>query len=608
MNNKAKRSVAVMALAIICIGLMVAAQPVQSFVFIPLIVFSLSVLAGFVTAYLLDTYRPPRPGITADSALSLFFNSKNNEFSSLTTAMKDEASSLDAMGYYLGRKTEYAAMSYLDDTLYPTYPKWIILNNSIYPELSTMWYNLMQGYTSAAQDAIRYAQESFVGDLSGLDLLGGSTSLKTGSNDLVAGIGWAKHTTGAIGTYSYDIGYIVVTNTSENNYLCAQGIEAASLMQITFADQLSENTTTVTPTTTMTQYVLSQGIWKVTVHGSGGMGGDNWWYYIFTPALMVYRDMSYYSAYGSTYFYSQSRSGSYNPGMYNALNFKDTSGHTYAISTANTTQVYVNGTLSSLDTVAAYANSLAYAYWTTLRNAGIYNASQIPSDQVIPLPDFGFISNDDLAKLNSYEIMAMYLAYLKALGNFFNSTTYKTIINTSFTYANVTFANLGVIVDGCLYRNNTLVTNGSLYIQVYADMDLVVGNNTLNSSGLIYNLNDTACFSYAAGDVLNATSIWVRVPNGTYTQVSSASIKAETIYAYIHTSNSGDKAVPTGGSSSGGSSSGLVLIIAALVVLLILSRQEKGNSSPVNVIMPRNSTSASDREHRPEVQQAIFAP
>ncbi len=599
----AKRNLGIIALAVFCCFLVGATQPVQAV--IPIIIgFALGALAIYVVDWLLNTFATPSAGVDPDSLLSLFFNAKNNEWVSLTVAMMDQASSLDAMGYYLGRKTEYAAMSYLNDTLYPTYPQWQILNASVMPELSAMWAALVGGYAESAQDAVRYAQLSFTGTLAGLNLKADSTSLLTGSNDLQLAMKWSRHVSGTLTATNYTLGYIVVTNVSEGtNWVYLWGPNLATLSKLYLEDQLSANSTVITCPNTAAVYYLSPGIYKATLYLYSDSGGNNFDNVVATPALVVYRNMAHYASYGSIALCSPSRHA-----LYSALNFIDTSSNTYTISTTNATTCYANQTAAAIDTAINYANSLANAYWTTLRAAGIYSIEDIPEGIVIPLPDFGFISNEDLANLTQYEIMAMYLMYLKALGNFFNSSTYETITNLTFTYANVTFANCAVIVEGYLYRNDTLITNGSLYFQIYADMNLSIGNNTLPAAGLVYNLNDTTCFMYGAGDVLNATAIYVRDPEtGDYVNCTSVNIQAQTIETYLHTSNSGAPATPTGGGSSSGGSSGLLIIIIAVLAVLLLARGKSGSDSPINVIMPKSR--AASQEHRPEaVHYAAFVP
>jgi hypothetical protein len=586
-----KRNLGIMALAILCVYLAGSVTPVvKATETIVMYFFSLSAMGLAIGSWLANIFLPPPAGVTADSHLSLFYHAKDNEFRSLTTTMLDQSSSIDVMGYYLGRKTEYAAMSYLNNTLYPTYPKWQILNASILPELIDMQGALIGGYTSSVQDAVRYAKETFTGALNGLDLQVDASSVKAMTNDFEVLYGFLIDSPGhTINNVAY-----VVTNNSMVTYYGQAGGSTFYTTSITLTDVFNaSNTITFSSDNDHgagmgwqgKSQVLPYGIWNISTQSGYENGYD---LKFFTNGLLPYVDATHAS--NTTAIYSQDAGA-----IYNTLNFHDTSENTYTISMTNTTQTDMAILDGSIDSAVNFANSLANAYWTVLRNAGIYDISDIPPNLVIPLPDFVFMSNEDMLKLNEHEIMAMYLAYLKALGNFFNSSTYQTILNTSFSYANVTFANLGVIVDGFLYRNNTLYTNGSLYIQVYADMDLVIGNNTLNSSGLVYNLNDTSCFSYASGDILNATEIWVRASNGTYYSVTNASIKAQTIVAYLYQSDSGPLAEPTGGSGGGGGGGGggLLIIIAVLVLLLIARGNAKGSGNPINVIMPKSKATAS---------------
>ncbi len=510
----------------------------------------------------------------------------------------DEASSLNAMGYYLGRKTEYKAMYYLNNTLYPTYPKWQILNASILPELYGMWTNLIGGYSESMQDAVRYAQVSFVGEISALDLKADSTSLKTGDNDLVLVWGAQGNSAGAHGYTNHTLGYIYINGTNADNFLWVNAaVFQSAYVRVYFEDQLTANNTMVQPSTgTRAQVTLTTGLYKVILEEKAG-SGDDYLYGFYTDALIVQWD---FATMGSEKIFSLSR------GLYTTLNFIDTNPTTYTIDIANTTDCYMNTTRATLATVINFANALSNAYWTVLRNAEIYDISDIPPNLVIPLPDFAFISNEDMLDLNEYEIMAMYLMYMKALGEFFNSSTYQTIQNTSFSYMNVTFANIGVVVDGFLYRDEALYTNGSLYFQIAEDMCFELGNNTINASGLVYNLNTSSVFTYAPGDIVNATAIRVRASNGTYYSATNACIIALTIVAYLFVPEETPAAETTGsGGGGGGGGGGLLIIIAILVLLLIARGNAKGGSgNPINVIMPKSKAV----EHRPAMQHFAFMP
>jgi hypothetical protein len=532
---------------------------------LPLIVFGLAVIAGYFTAWLISTWPGAPAGVSVDSALSLFYNAKNNEATSLTVGLHDEASNINATGFYLGRKAEYAAMNFLNNTLYPTWPKWQVfgysslgnMNQSITNEIGLTYLVWMNNYDSAISDAVRFAQQSFVGPLAGLDLQFNSTSVKTGANDFYL----MQYQ--VIPSYSeaYDInaslGYLIVPSGSTCNIAMSVITGVGWHGHIYLIDQIGTNDTAITGTSgTTTVWSVTPGVYEMIecphadsmTIGTDGLMVDT------TPGAWL------------TGMISPSRNA-----LYMTMNFKDTSAHTYTIDVTNTTQVDPDSIRFALDITQNFANSLANAYWTTLRNAGIYSASQIPANMVIPPPDIIFLTNDDLSQLTSPEIMAMYLAYLKALGNFYNSSTYTTI--TTFSTANVTFANEAVIVNASFlnpYQNITW-TEGDLYVQVYQDMHLGLGLNLLNSSGLLYNLNDTTCWSYASGDYLNISHIYVRA-NGTYVEVNETDITALSIDAYIYNSTSGPPLVPTGSAGSGSGSSGLLLILIAIVILMVISR------------------------------------
>jgi hypothetical protein len=131
----------------------------------------------------------------------------------------------------------------------------------------------------------------------------------------------------------------------------------------------------------------------------------------------------------------------------------------------------------------------------------------------------------------------------------------------------------------------TTWTTGDLYIQVYADMNLTDGMNLLNSSGLIFNLNDTTCYSYSAGDYLNISHIYIKTSdNGQYTEVNSTEINATSISAYLYTAYSGPAAqaypppAPTGGSSLGE-----LAIILFVVLIVIVALRKPSSSGSINV-------------------------
>jgi len=578
---------------------MVTAQPVQSFG--PLIIFGLAILAGVVTGYIIDTMTPPPAGVDKDDHLELFYHAKDNELRSLTITLMDQCSSIDTMGYYLGRKTEYAAMSYLNDTLYPTYPKWQILNASILPELSQMWHNLIGGYTSSIQDSVRYAQETFTGELSELDLKFDSTSVKTGSNDFRLMCIQTYNVKGAFAKFNTTLGYMYVNGSQDEWAYIWQSVNDDSNLKYYFDEVITGNSTAIDQTATTWERVsLADGIYQVIREAYSSSEGTDYHTGFATDSLFV-ESGSGVPATIQFRMLSPSRAGTWT-GRFETMNFIDSEATTYTIDleTSENTHNYCNVTRATISTVVTFANSLSNAYWTTLRNAEIYDASDIPPEMVIPLPDFGFISNEDILDLNEYEIMAMYLAYMKALGNFFNSSTYELITNTSFYYANVTFANVGVVVNGTLYRDEAKITNGSLYIQVYDDMFLTVGNNTLNSSGLIYNLNDTTCWSYAADDILEILEIWVKDPDtGLYSQVENVTIEAETIEAYLYQSDSGPPAQPAGGSAAGGGGELIILIVLILLALVLgKSQGGSGGSGPIIFTNKKQYGSYLEYQHR----------
>lgn len=582
--------------AIFCLCVMLGAQvaQTQAFIFLIPLVFGLAVIAGYAFAWLCANGWGGAPaGVTADSALSLFYNAKNNEFNSLTVGLKDESSSINATGYYLGRKAEYATMNFLNNTEYPTFPYYQIMNysaqninQSVFSELYNTGAAWLYDYTSAIQDSVRYAKQSFIGPLAGLDLKLGSSSVKTMTNDfeLMAGQDVAIPSVLSGSPINYDAGALLSNGSNiavlENQN---QGANALNEKFILINEITNANITETLTNNVFKEISVPLGAWEIWIGGSSSINSgisDNAEVKILTDGVIInlVGDPTYTTT-PLTAIYSNTTKA-----IYTTLNFIDTHATTYTIDLTNTTQCDPNAIMVSLDSAQNFAMSLAGAYWSTLEYLGIHQASDIPSNMVIPPPDIAFLTNQDLSQLSVEEIQAMYLAYLKALGNFYNSTTYTTL--TQFSTANVTFANEAVIVNATAARNGTIYTQGDLYLQVYQDMTLIQGVNTLNSSGLIYNLNDTTCWSYAAGDVLNITNIWVKV-NGTYQKVNETTITALTIDAYIYNSSSGTPLQPTPSATGGGGSSGL-LIIAIIVILVLMLRGRAGSSTTNNYKITRS--------------------
>lgn len=583
-NKKTKASLLMIATAISLISLMTI-QPVACYwgqqIYVPELN-SDPVIGPAISAvnWILSIFAPPPAGVTADSHLSLFYNSKNNEFMSATVGMNDEASSINGTGYFLGRVAEYTAMSFLNNTLYPTFPRWTIenatvgmVNQSISMECSNtieIWGSV---YTSALNDAITYATASFTGSLSGLSLKLDSTNVNTLSgHQFEVMYGFSKAWTSPSSYANDSFGYLIVNGSATVVY---QWNNNAPSSHLYFEDQLKTNNTDIVGTdTSIHKITLTTGIYKV--NDLGWHGGATIQFLtdgalIEVPSGALPENVTKIVDLTPT-----------NPVLYDSLVFGDTSAHTYTISMSNKTTMNLWNIQQSLDGAQHFAMALAQTYWTTLRNAGIYDQSQIPLNQVIPPPDIAFMTNTDLANLTPEEITAFYLAYLHSLANFFNSTTYTTISN--FAVANVTFANEAVIINASLLNNakNITWTTGDLYVQVYADMNLTDGLVLLNSTGILYNLNDTpvSCWRYDSGNYLNISHIYVKDSvTGSYVEVNATTITATSISGYIYTSNSGPPAVPAGpAASSGGGGIGTLLIIAAIVVIGIAALRSRAES------------------------------
>jgi len=119
---------------------------------------------------------------------------------------------------------------------------------------------------------------------------------------------------------------------------------------------------------------------------------------------------------------------------------------------------------------------------------------------------------------------------------------------------------------------------GYLYAQTFTDLNFIKGQNIMNTSGLVYNLNETTVFTYAPGDSLSIVKILVYT-NGVYNEVNSTIIETQYINTTLYQPDSGPPLISTTTPGInwlviGAASALLVATIGALV--FIIKRQRQG--------------------------------
>lgn len=541
---RAERSLAVLALAIFCIFLVASAQPVQA---LPLALgFALGIGFIYLLDWIIGYFSPPPAGVTIPDHLSLFYNSKKNEIDAVTANVLTMASLVNETGYYLGRKAQYAAMQYANVSDYNSV-KWRVLwDAGVLNETGQLYQGISQGYANIIKDCIRYST-NFVGTYSSMDFKLGGASTKSWTNFNVSMVFYyslpygSYNTLGGLGRTYYVVGpakviyhhYVDHGSGTTNGYVKVYDLLNNSNVIYQWTHSQSDvNKYDVVD--------LPEGYYKVDFYVYSQWYSGSTSNYVQLEWMIDGLILSPYPSDGVNIGVVAFQ----NYGIYNLMNFTESvTPRSYSISIDNN-NFALWSLRSNLDTTINFASALAQSYHTTLRDLGYTDPSQIPPNYAIPPVDVAFISNEDVNRLSPAEIYAIYVAYLKALGNFFNSTTYQSI--TALEPANVTFANMAVKVIGNVSRDGTVYTNGTLYLQVYQNLTLTANqSHVLNASGLVYNLDDKKVFTYQPGDVLNVTDILVYDPSSQtgYRQATEATISPMSVDVYVHTSDSG---TPTG--------------------------------------------------------------
>lgn len=541
---RAERSLAVVALALFCVGLVMSAQTVTAFS--PALAFALGIGIGILINWIIQTFMPPPAGVSIPDHLSLFYNAKKNEIDAITTNTLTMATLVNETGFYLGRKAQYAAMQYVNVSDYNSV-KWKVLYDAgVLNETGTLYYGISQGYANIIKDCIRYST-NFVGTYAPMDFRLGSASTKSWTNFNVSFVfgtvrdfsealsfvaEWSYYVIGPFTLHYYvqndwgsgdTNGFVRVYDLMNNSNIVYQWSYGNQDITRTIVESFPSGYYQVHVRFYSQYYVGSSRNYLGYRVGIDGLIVSPYPTDMVTPYIYAYQTNTFYNS----FTFAESSSGT---------------SYTINVNNANFALWNLRG---NLDTTINFASTLAQSYHTTLRGLGYTDPANIPANIVVPPVDVAFISNEDMNRLSAAEVFAIYVAYLKALGNLFNSTSYQQLLRVE--PANVTFANMAVKVIGSMSRNGTVYTNGTLYLQVYQNLTLTANqSHVLNASGLVYNLDERRVFTYQPGDVLNVTDILVYDPRSTtgYTSATNATISPMTVEVYIHTSDSG---LPTGG-------------------------------------------------------------
>ncbi len=540
-----ERSLAVMALAVFCVALVLGAQTVTAVA--PAIVFALGIGIGILVEWLVGFFSPPPAGVTIPDHLSLFYNTKCSEIDAITTNTLTMASLVNETGFYLGRKAQYAAMQYINTSDYNSV-KWKVLwDSGVLNETGQLYNGISQGYANIVKDCIRYST-NFVGTYATMDFKLGTTSTKSWTNFSVNFVFGAIRSTdnannmGEIVYEYYVAGPFTLVYRLQNDWGSSTTSGHVKVFDLlNSSNLLYEWTYGNQDVTKVITQSYGEGLYKVSIRfQSNYYPGStyNYVYYWFGIDGLI---LSPYPSNGvNPYIWAHQTNT-----LYSAMTFSESVNSTSYTVNVNNDVFALWALRSNLDTTINFASALAQSYHTTLRGLGYTDPTQIPANITIPPVDIAFISNEDMNRLSAAEIYAIYIAYLKALGNLFNSTSYQQLLRVE--PANVTLANMAVKVIGSMSRNGTVYTNGTLYLQVYQNLTLTVNqSHVLNASGLVYNLDERRVFTYQPGDVLNVSQILVYDPRSEtgYSEAINATIRPMTVEFYIHMSDSGQ---PTGG-------------------------------------------------------------
>jgi len=508
--------------------------------------FALGIGFIFLLDWLISYFTPPPAGVTIPDHLSLFYFSKKNEIDAVTANVLTMASLVNETGYYLGRKAQYAAMQYVNVSDYSTV-KWKVLwDSGVLNETGQLYHGISQGYANIIKDCIRYST-NFFGTYEPMDFKLGTTSTKSWTDhnvNIVFGAvrAWGdSNTLGEVLFNYYVVGpftFVYSINNDRGSGTTQGHVKVFDLLNN--SNVIYQWTYGNEDISFSTAQRFGEGLYQVQFRFySQYVSGSTWNYLSYIIGIDGLILTPYPSNGVAPYIWANQTKS-----VYTSMTFSESQNSTsYTINVNN--DVFALWALrSNLDATINFASTLAQSYHTTLRDLGYTDPSSIPPNVAVPPVDIAFISNDAVTRLSAAEIYAIYIAYLKALGDFFNSTTYQNVV--ALEPANVTFANMAVKVVGSMSRNDTVYTNGTLYLQVYQDLTLTANeSHIMNASGLVYNLDEKRVFTYQPGDVLNVTDILIYDPSSStgYSSATNATISPMTVQVYIHTSDSG---TPTG--------------------------------------------------------------
>jgi len=184
-----------------------------------------------------------------------------------------------------------------------------------------------------------------------------------------------------------------------------------------------------------------------------------------------------------------------------AMNFTHGSGIDYSkmpiryIECLNNSEVVYTITLPTATNLKEYitylssakedAMSAGLAYWNFLRSMGYYSIDDIPKSYYIPSISIIGFESDITENLSAEQLFALYVAYNKAMGEWFTSETYKTAINMTST--DIKLSDLKIACNITAYNkygNETLI-NKKLAFLMPTTANLVLKrdkNNTLTQT------------------------------------------------------------------------------------------------------------------------------
>ncbi|OYT62035.1 hypothetical protein B6U81_01750 [Thermoplasmatales archaeon ex4484_30] len=115
-----------------------------------------------------------------------------------------------------------------------------------------------------------------------------------------------------------------------------------------------------------------------------------------------------------------------------------TAGKTYSYSSSMSIKEWVSSLSNAYEEIRDAMDLNAHTYWTTLHNMGYYNASDVPANLTLPLPDVYLQNFDRLGNMSSDDALAFYYAVMRQLEDELNN-----LIENNET-GNVTWNNISI--------------------------------------------------------------------------------------------------------------------------------------------------------------------